>query len=284
MRSVSQEQLADLMSPVIWHGRYFTTLCPFHDDSKPSFNVYPDGAVCLAASCGRHVSLSQLYRKVSPLSARQTQPNQSEHRRALIAWESIPDRERLAQQSHDYLLRHPLQAHYLKQRGLEACIRRHELGYWNGWITIPIFDFSHRFQGIVFRATPSMQSATSVRYLTPPDQPKLLYVPDHGLTHLSAYVYVVFGMFDALALSLLGLPVVTCTNIHSVQPSDLDRYRCRLLVIPDKGEDAKGRALVNGLDWRGTLLSLPYGPDLKDCADYVQLGYSQQLSKLLAVS
>lgn len=268
------------MVPVQWHGRYFTTTCPFHDDSRrPSLAVYPDGAVCLAASCGRHISLSQLYRKVSPLTA--TQPQSVRPSRSLIAWESIPDREQLAREAHEYLLRYPRQGHYLASRKLAACIRRNELGYWNGWITIPIYDFGHRFQGIVFRATPSMQAATSVRYLTPPDQPKLLYEPDHALCNLAERIYVVFGIFDALALSLLGLPVVTCTNIHSFRPDDLQFKRCRLVVIPDKNEEAKGRDLVSGLDWRGLLKLLPYGDNLKDCADYVEQGYSKRLIKLL---
>lgn len=277
MRTVTQELLAEYMSPVIWHGRYFTTLCPFHDDTFPSFNVYPDGAVCLAASCKRSASLTSVYAKVSHSAPTFTlQPHAS-----LVRWESIPDHERLCSEAHEYLLKNPNQGHYLKQRGLDGCIRRQELGYWNGWITVPVFDAGHHFQGMVLRATPSMQAATDVRYLAPPGQARMLYVPDHSLTLHSDHIFIVFGIFDALALSLLGIPTLTSTNVRGFRSSDLDYLRCKLTVIPDKGEDDKGRDLMRGLDWRGQLLLLPYPANLKDPAGYVEAGYSKPLIKLL---
>lgn len=266
------------MSPVIWHGRYFTTTCPFHDDRSPSLNVYPDGAVCLSAICHRHVSLNELLRKVSPLNSTTIQLERSDR---LIRWESIPDLARLCQESHAYLIAHPEQGHYLKQRGLEACIRWHELGYWNGWITIPLFTYDHQFQGVVFRATPSMQAATGERYITPPGQPRLLYTPSYVTNHLYGHVYLVFGIFDAMALSLLNLPVITSTNIRGLRAGDLDFIRKRIMVIPDKGEEEKAHDLINGLDWRGSLKILPYGPNLKDPAGFIEAGYSKKLGKLL---
>lgn len=280
MRTDLQQQLSEQMAPVIWHGRYFTTLCPYHDDQSPSLNVYPDGAVCLSAVCRKRVSLSQLLRKVAPLNRNTTQ---TESKQRLIRWESIPDLSSLCQESHNYLLANPSQGHYLKQRGLEPCIRWNQLGYWNGWITIPVLSAAGQFQGAVFRATPSMQAATGVRYLTPPGQPRLIYTPNYGINDLDDYVYLVFGIFDALALECLEEPVITSTNIRGLRASDLEHVRKIIIVIPDKGEEDKARDLVSGLDWRGQLKLLPYGPNLKDSADYLQAGYSKKLGKLLSL-
>lgn len=282
---VTQERLAEILAPVIWHGRYFVTRCPWpehhkHDDVNPSFLVYPDGAVCLSASCQRRATLEQVYVQVvhhAPNAPINVGPQH------LVEWSQIPDLHRLCDEAHTYLLSHPEQDFYLRQRGLAACIRPNQLGWWHGWITVPIIDLRNQFLGLVLRATPSMQQVSHVRYLTPPHQAKLLY---HARPFQSSdIIYVVFGIFDALALSLLGLPAVTCTNITGLRPVDLDHFRCKLIVVPDRGEEDKGRELVSGLDWRGQLHLLPYDNflplDVKDPADIVQAGFGTWLFKLL---
>lgn len=285
---VTQEKLAEIMAPVIWHGRYFAACCPFHESwpDNPSFLVYPDGAVCLSASCQRRATLAQVYAQVvhqAPNAPIQVGPHQ------LVDWERIPDLHRLCDEAHTYLLSHPEQDFYLRQRGLAACIRPNQLGWWHGWITVPITDSRNQFLGLVLRATPSMQQASHVRYLTPPAQSKLLYQPQntHYYRAVDDVIYVVFGIFDALALSLLGLHAVTCTNITAFQAVDLHAFRCKLIVVPDKGEEDKGRELVAGLDWRGELKLLPYedNPWLtntpKDPADFIQAGRTKDLFQLL---
>lgn len=290
---VTQEQLAELLAPVIWHGRYFITHCPWpenhrHGDTNPSFLVYPDGAVCLSASCQRRATLAQVYGQVVHQA-----PNEpiTVGANRLVEWERIPDLHRLCDEAHTYLLSHPEQDVYLRQRGLAACIRPNQLGWWHGWITVPIFDPRNQFLGLVLRATPSMQQVSHVRYLSPPHQSRLLYQPSFPYQSLIPRdrLYVVFGIFDALALSLIGLPAITCTNITGFRSIDLYDFRCKLIVVPDRGEEDKGRELVSGLDWRGELKLIPYEKiadarltrTLKDPADFIEFGLDTWLFKLL---
>lgn len=271
------------MSPVIWHGRYFTTLCPFHDDNSPSFLVYANGGVCLSASCQRKASLNEIFTKIThqPVVSKITFANNR-----LVDWELIPDLERLCSEAHGYMLANPGMDTYLRLRGLEEAIRPCQLGWWHGWITIPIYSNSgHAFKGCVLRATPDLQKATGARYIMPPRQPRLLYPPRvlaiNNVLETRGTVYVVFGIFDAIALSLIGLTAVTSTNITGFRPIDLQEYRCKLVVVPDRGEETKGRQMVAGLDWRGEFKSLPYDDTHKDPADFVQHGQSGWLRTIL---
>lgn len=290
---ITQDRLADLLAPVVWHGRYFVTRCPWperhqHEDVHPSFLVYPDGAVCLSASCQRRATLEQVYVRVVHHAPNVPINVGSSH---LVEWSLIPDLRRLCDEAHTYLLSNPQQDFYLRQRGLVDSLRPNQLGWWHGWITIPVYDLRNQFLGMVLRATPSMQTVTPIRYLTPPHQAKLLY--QARPFQYADTVYVVFGIFDALALATLGLAAVTCTNITGFQPVDLDSFRCKLIVVPDRGEEDKGRQLVAGLDWRGQLKLLDYDtingiplqvtstPRLKDPADFVQAGFGSWLFKLL---
>lgn len=265
----TQDEVADLFPHVIWHGKYFATTCPYHDSSpdNPSFLVYPDGAVCLSASCRKKVSLAKLAHHLkhshTPLPAAPATAN--------LNWHVLPEPEVLANKAHELLCAVPSQAHYLKERKVEAMIGPSKLGWWDGWYTFPIYNRHRQFAGLVLRAGPSLAKYVG-RYVSPPGQRPLLYCPDWKLVERSETVYVPFGIFDALTLAQLGLPTVTPTNLKGARPELFADLRKQLVIIPDKGEEEVGHELAYGLDWRGTLLKLAYPPGLKDLNDLATHG------------
>lgn len=267
------------MAPIKWHGRYFETACPFHDaGDHMSFLVYDNGAICLSASCQRRASLSQVYAKVMHINPNITASVKPVR---VVDWYNQPDPEELCMTAHEYLLSMPEQGHYLRQRGLEDRIEPQQLGWWFGWITVPMFDDRQRFIGMILRATPTMQTFHNVRYITPPNQPNLLYVPDWPLVARSDYVFVTFGIFDALALTALREPAVSPSRLTGIPGDMFSLLRKRLIVVPDRGEEVTARRLVSSLDWRGEILELRYAPGMKDPADYSAAGKTKQLARLL---
>lgn len=265
----TQQEIADLFPAVIWHGKYFATTCPYHDSfpDNPSFLVYPDGAVCLSASCRKKVSLPQLAHHLTHT----TLPPPPERPQAGLDWRRLPDPETLGNLAHQTLCDLPGQGVYLKERRVDSCIGPQKLGWYEGWYTFPIYNRQRRWAGLVLRAGPSLAKYAG-RYVTPPGQQPLLYAPEWKLVERSDYVFVPFGIFDALALTVLGLPAVTPTNIQGARPELFADLRKTLIVIPDRGEEEVGRRLVNGLDWRGKLAALPKHGNFKDPADFLKGG------------
>ena len=58
---VNLDEIAEVLDYSHRYGHYVSGLCPFHDDHKPSFFVYPDSYICL--SCGAHGKSSTLLEK-----------------------------------------------------------------------------------------------------------------------------------------------------------------------------------------------------------------------------
>jgi hypothetical protein len=274
----TQETLFGLLQRPQWHGQYFSALCPFHIDKNPSLLVFPDHGQCLAVTCRRRASLKQIYDKVMGHRPRDYEEPKSV---SVIAWKSMPDADTLATEGHEILSSNPSLGHYLHQRGIEDRIDPQMLGWWMGWYVVPVLNSKYQVTGIMLRSTTEMQKCTGIRWIGPPEQHCLLYVPDYPLIQRRKRVYVVFGMMDALVLTSLRLPAVTATNIPGFESEMLDEFRMPIYVIPDKYEDDKGRELVNDLGWRGHLVQLPYTEDLKDPADYAKVGKKADLLRLL---
>jgi hypothetical protein len=266
------EDILPLLSQVHNYGKYVSAICPFHDDTKPSLMVYKDGMFhCLG--CGKTGNLKALERALrgwNPTTVRER-----------MAWNpsSLPDDlydlEDIANQAHDMLCRYDdTLGWYLKERKVFSRIYPQHLGYWNGWYTIPIFGWENEFLGMVTRANRYIQKVTGRRFNMPRGQGSLLYIPDYSLVRDSDYLVCVYGMFDALALTELRVPVCTGTaGKGSLSPTMLDWCRKRIIIVPDKGEDDTARKLAGGLSWRSRVLSLEYPEGTKDPADCLQKGY-----------
>jgi hypothetical protein len=191
--------------------------------------------------------------------------------------------EAVCAEAHSFLLSYPdpLQD-YLRRRGVANRIIPQQLGYQDGWYSIPCYDPNRKLEGVVMRASPHVQETTGARFNIPKGQPALLYVPDWKQSLLADYFCVVFGMFDALALCELGIPVGTSTSgKDSTNANMLEWCRKPIIIIPDKGEEQTAIKLVTKLGWRGKVLFLGYPDELKDPADYVEHGRGQELLRMI---
>lgn len=283
---IDQRKVAEVSRRVTWHGRYFRCLCPFHDDAEPSMLVYADGAFCMG-SCNRQFSLYVVWAKQTKQMTGATAYERSPD--SIIKWWKLPPLPEIAADGNEILLRYRSQRQYLIARGLENRIEPQSLGWWTGWITVPIFNEFHEFQGLVLRATPMVEKQTNQRYMLPPDQPPMLYVPDWHRIHMALKnqktILVVYGIFDALAMAELSLPVITFSSGKKgsfLGAELLDKFRTRLLVFPDKGEEGTARSLIEKLGWRGRLADIRYPDDCKDPAQFVEQNRAKDLLTQLA--
>lgn len=262
---------------------YIAARCVFHSDSDPSMMVNSQSYVCL--SCGAHGATAKLLDflesgKVLPSKEPKYYPQ---------LWRCLQDGEvdveDLALEAHHRLMTNYSNSYYLKQRGIEPCIKKLLIGYYNGWYTFPIISRSYEIMGMVARASETTQTISKFRYMTPPSQPTLLYVPDWKLVDSSPYLIVVYGIIDAISMALLGFPTVSFSQGHKSPPELLREFRKRIYIIPDgdmKDEKAVMELYMN-LDWRGKIIDLPYFEDTKDCNEIVQKYGGQVLKGMISM-
>jgi DNA primase len=266
------------LSGVHEYAEYATALCPVHGESNPSLFIYQDG-FCYCMSCGWKGSWSKLEKELKGYVAPAVVQTKVSHAHNLSS--DLVECEQQCDDAHKFLLEKfdPL-AHYLIQRKVQDRIVPQGIGYFDGWYSIPVYDREHKFIGAVQRASPAKQSETGLRFSTPKDQKPLVYVPDWKRVDESEYLCVVYGMFDALSLCEMGLPVVTPTaGKNSMHPDMLEWCRKTILIMPDKGEEDTGIQLLRGLGWRGKLVHLRYPDSCKDPADMFQQNFGDIIIK-----
>jgi hypothetical protein len=256
-------------------GKYIVAPCPFHHDNSPSLLIFKDGWFhCLAADCSRSGTWKTLWNKISgqPIHVQAEKRIHYSSPKGLFSFES---REELAYKSHLDLVQFPTFQWYLEMRGLADAIDIHEIGYYRGWYTFPVWDKEGTFTSLVFRAAPHVQEATGHRYWS--DYKPTMYVPDWRLLDRCDYVIVVFGILDALTLNKFRLPVITPTHGHVFDPLWLFGYRKNIYVIPDKGEEKKALRLISDLGWRGQMVNLDFPTGMKDTNDFLKAGKDKEL-------
>jgi hypothetical protein len=275
---LSYEDMMAACSVSQTYGHYFLTICPFHEDQDPSLMVFKDGWFrCLG--CDRSGSWKTLWNKLHG------QPVQLMPERR-IAWNTprvdAEDLETLCYDAHDDLLQFPSLGWYLEIRGIQDRIEVNELGYWDGWYTIPVKDRHGNFITAILRSAPHIQEATGLRYWC--HHTPVPFCPDWNLVERNDYLYVVYGAIDALVLADLRLPVMTSSaGKDSFRPEWLDDQRKEIIIIPDKplNEVESAKTLAGKLGWRGRVRVLDYPEGLKDCADYYKAGRKEELQSLL---
>lgn len=253
------------------NGRYIAGICPWHEDSKPSLLVFADGWFQCQA-CNRRGRFKLLYDKLQGWGGpKNTAPEVADFSTPHFEMDEVP---KIARSASRILDKHPEMGWYYEERGVEDRIQPCMLGWYNGWHTIPVIGEDGDINGLVMRAGPHIEKATGRRFSQPHGMHPMLYVPDWHLFRKREAVAVVYGMFDALALSSLGFAVCTTTGgKDSFKPEWLDDTRKPIHVIPDKEpaeEIDTAYELVSKLGWRGHVIKLDYPEDCKDPADYVK--------------
>lgn len=263
-------QLLPKLQRVKEYEKYYSALCPFHDDTSPSFLLYKDGWFrCLG--CGRTGDLYSLYRVVSGWGSRSHGigkevtdfhvpriPKESE-------WFAIDAHETLMKFSESL-------AWYLRIRGIENQIIPQKIGWYNGWYTFPVYNYDGDYKGMILRAGQHIQEATKLRYVI--KTTAKTYFPDWYLARSGSHIVVTFGILDAISLTALRIPA--CSTIHgkTLSTDDLEWARKPVILFPDKDEVTKARRYYKELGWRGRVLDYDYPDELKDPNDLVNNGYS----------
>jgi hypothetical protein len=274
--SITYKQVIARLDQMHDYGHYAAALCPFHDDHNPSLMVNTGGWF-YCKTCGASGRFEDLWRRLQGWSS--TRPVSAPTSFATPYLPSdLRELEIIVEDAHDMLSQYlDSLGWYLQMRGVCGRVEACHLGWYKGWYTIPCFTkevnriHQRALQGVIARASPHIQEASGVRFHQPKGQKPIMYCPDWQLLENAEYLVIVFGMFDALTLAELRVPVVTTTaGQDSFNPDWLSWWRKRIIVIPDKGEEVQGVKLAGAFGWRSRLLRLEFPEGCKDPADFHQ--------------
>lgn len=258
------------------YAHYIHTLCPFHDDTKASFMVRDTGYYkCLA--CGVSGSNENLLKHLSGEPVKETRSGNFPNWRKWLHDIELSD---MCKSSHKFLRKNPSYRIYLQKRGIDKLTSKAKIGYKEGYYLFPILDEFGDIVSCVVRSGEGLsESPDQQRYFRLPGDMGVLYTLN-GFQQ-NTYLVVVFGIIDMLSLTLLNIPCVTSTSGKLFPVELLDQYRCKIFVIPDRGEEKEGMRLARNLGWRGVFVDLPYPDYCKDCNDILTIYGKVTLDKLI---
>jgi DNA primase len=155
---------------------------------------------------------------------------------------------------------------YLKKRGINELVNKLGIGFLDGFYIFPVYDPSGDIIGLVARAGQIIQDSYAFRYTIPKGQPPLLYSTDWKIVQSSSYLYLTYGIFDAITLSLCGFPAVSGTTGHKLTKELFQDIRKKIYIIEDgDGQDHQSAIqLAINLGWRGKPVQPDYPQGTKD--------------------
>lgn len=262
------------------YERYVSTICPFHEDTRPSLLVFRDGWYrCM--TCEAEGPWKQLWNKLQGAGPRRAPITRRTgwDRPDLPHAHDLKTLEEIAWSAHQVLCDNDHLKWYLEERGLDGRIEPCILGWYDGWYTVPIFKEDRSFTGLVLRAGPPIQEASGMRFIQPTGSKPQLYVPDWPLVRKRKTLFIVFGLFDALALADMRYPVCTTTGgMKSFDVKWTQGIAAKRIVIPDEWREEKTALKIRGC--RVETLNYPKG--IKDPADFLWQGKRKELHHQLA--
>ena len=251
------------------YGRYITSLCPFHDENRPSFFIYPDSYFC--KSCGAKGKTKNLLDDLKKNQGTFIAKPQIDFHSPWSRWsKQYGDLPEIIKIAHRNLVDNN-KTSYLSKRGIDvATTRKLKLGWLDDWITFPIYDPEGEIVGATTRAGDTNRS--QAKYCNYPGQsPDLLYVPDWSMVEYKDKVFLVYGIIDAISIYQLGYASLSTTTGKRTDPECLVHIRKRILIIPDHGEEIEASLLSAKLGWRGKAMKVDWPENTKDCNDlYLQ--------------
>lgn len=256
---LSDDLLLEVLEGARRYDNYIASLCPFHEDTRPSFMVWENYYKCYACGAsGRTEDLSLLIRgrvthyiKPAPF------------RNPWNGWIKRFGRLGLALKAAHA----GLPSEYLLRRGIDEKNQlRLKLGLMDDWYTFPFFDESGKIIGSIARK--GEDNPSPAKYVTPPGQNnrRTLYVPDWELLHRSRVAIVTFGILDAVSLALGGYGAISIIGLF-VDASVFDFLRKNIFIVPDLKEEKFAVQLAAQLDWRGHAAKPVYPEGCKDLND-----------------
>ena len=142
---------------------------------------------------------------------------------------------------------------------------------------VPIVSFSEKVIGFIGRATPELEATGAPKYLITANnvifQKRRVFYNPNGLKTEESGVFVVEGVFDALALIAAGVENVVCPFGNSLSDQHLDVFRkfgkainCAFDAdVP--GKEATWKLMRYA---RGIKVNIPVG-DMLGCKDYGEI-------------
>jgi hypothetical protein len=264
MPKVTVEDVAEYLEQFHGDSTHGWALCCFHPDTKPSLRLLSSGYRCM--SCGEHGSLEWLLQKVSGRIV----IREKTYNPASFIWRNWQEKfgsiKEIAKVAHNNLVHNPDSAHYLVQRKINSQINPGFFGYMDGFYIFPIFDEYKEIQGLISRASPTIQTKNN-RYSVTKECPTKIYVPSWKKVSNDDSLYLCFGTLDAWTLHIAGYAGMTGLTGQKFEPSYLDSFRKRIYIIPDRHEEKSAIELQASLGWRGCPLYLDWPTDCKDLQD-----------------
>ena len=259
------EDVADYLEGFHKYDGYAVAKCVFHGpDNNPSLMIWDDGYKCM--SCDAVGTIEKLYHEVSGrivIRERKYSPAQ----RIWYRWEEkFGSVQNTAKIAHRELTQNPELGHYLKQRGIDSQIKSGRLGFLDGFYTFPVQDEYGDVQGLIARASPTIQTK-ELRYTASKDCPTKLYVPNWRKVLKDEYLYLCYGTLDSWTLFMAGYAGITGISGQELNSNNLARFRKPIYIIPDRGEEKNAIQLQTSLGWRGNPLFLDWPEDCKDLND-----------------
>lgn len=214
-------------------------LCPLHDDTRPSLAVFPRSWRCFG--CGQEGGILDFYTRIAGMSqgeALEYIKSGVESPLLLPAPRHEVDEERLQARvgAAEGNLQEALE--YLSSRGIDAEIAREwRLGCLNGRLIIPYHDQCGRLRGCAERAlhgqSPKYQFTAGMK------KSELLF----GLDRVrdDDRLALCEGFFDAIQLSLTGIPAVALGGID-LSEAQIELLKGRETIVAMDGDDAGRQA------------------------------------------
>ena len=262
------------------YNRYVMIICPYHSGGdRENMIVFPDRATCY--SCGKSVPTEQLLTAGSSILPSPRIRTKGKFYNPFTRWmktETLGEALQIAWKNNS---KSP--NYYLQKRKISPEDQvRLGIGYRDDWITFPIRNQEGKVIGATARA--GEQNTSSAKYCCPKGQdPKLLYFPNQTLMKGKDYLYLTFGIIDALSISLLGEPSASTTTGKQLNPTALDWFRGNIFIVPDYKEELSAYRLAKALGLRGKVIFPEYDTTTNDPADLYVKGRLQNVLILRTV-
>jgi len=256
--------IAEYLDGARQYDGYVVSLCPFHQENRPSFFVYPDKYYC--KSCGAWGYTENLYQKLSKLPAKPKVQSERFYNPWTYWIKRFGRLGLVLKSANQNIKRRP--SIYLRDRGITDEIQvKLKLGYLDDWYTFPCFGRHGKIVGGVARR--GEENPSPSKYVTPKGQKntKLLYVPSWELIEQQRNIVLVYGIIDAISLYQCGVGAMSTLAGTSVDYTIFDKFRKRILIIPDRKEEAFAYTLAGKLGWRGHVMNVHWPDDCKDVND-----------------
>lgn len=233
-------------------GDEWTCLCPYHDDTSPSFSVNVKRNLFICFACGAKGTVKELaeYLKAGVTGFSKPEVNEEDYINDLIGTlsELKTEDDGEVALSDSYLARFRNHTDYWKERGFSQKTQADfELGYdpVHNHAIIPLKDINYNLVGVIRR---QLDADAVPRYRYPKGFRISNFLFNACYVRDSERIAIVEGSLDAIACYEAGIPAVALlgSRVSKVQEEILKKLGPDYYVVMTD-RDSAGRAVANTL-------------------------------------